>query len=81
MTRIQNAEAIALRSIVFARHSHEHGMPRRVTRDLIMDMATELGIGGNEYSIRTVKAILNREAAAMGETNLLGYLREKQEES
>ena len=71
MTRTQNAETIATAAIVFVRRACRDGCANKVTRDLIHDVATERGIGGDEYSVRTVKAILRREAVAMGETHLL----------
>jgi hypothetical protein len=70
-TRTQVAETIATSAIVFVRRARRNGCTNKVTRDLIHDTATELGIGGDEYSVRTVETIIRRDAARMGETHLL----------
>ncbi len=70
-TRTQNAETIATAVIVFVRRARRDGCANKVTRDLIHDMATQRGIGGDEYSVRAVTTILRRNATQMGETHLL----------
>lgn len=71
MTRMQNAERIALEARVFVRKARRAGHANKITRDLIYDMAEELGISDADYSVRTVKTLLRREAVLMGETDLL----------
>lgn len=55
MSRREVAQTVAIRTRVFLRKSGQDPDTRGDLDGLIMDMATELGIGGDEYSVRSAK--------------------------
>jgi hypothetical protein len=71
-SKMENAEAIALRARVFVRKARAEGHSNLIDTMCLLEAAETLGLhGGGDYSLRTVKMIARREAAAMGETSLL----------
>jgi hypothetical protein len=70
-TRSQIADEIVTAAIVFTRRARREGHANTITDMTLLDMATERGYDGGQYSLRTLRTLTRARCRSMAETHLL----------